>query len=115
MEILSNKLVTSRIEHICNGCKRKFPKGTKIKIQTNIMDGIQTLKTCPTCTELIVKHKKYFEDGDGICYDECVLNSLDDGQTPEELLNKLNREHCEHEWYETDNFYIKCKKCNKLK
>jgi hypothetical protein len=21
---------------------------------------------------------------------------------------------CEHEWYETHNFYIKCKKCNKL-
>lgn len=22
---------------------------------------------------------------------------------------------CKHEWYETENFYIKCKKCNQLK
>ena len=37
-----------------------------------------------------------------------------------EETSKLNiadviKSVCEHEWYETENYYIKCKKCNKLR
>jgi predicted nucleic acid-binding Zn-ribbon protein len=89
MDILRETTVITRKKHRCNGCGRLFPKGSKMHIQVNVQDGINTFKTCPTCQELLTKHREYFEE-DGICYTDCVIESLDVGQTPEMLLELLN-------------------------
>ena len=30
------------------------------------------------------------------------------------FIENLDKINCIHEWYETENYYIKCKKCNQL-
>jgi ribosomal protein S27AE len=91
MDILSDKIVTTRKKHRCSACGRVFGKGTKMQTQVNTSDGIQVWRTCPTCTELLSKHRDKFEDDyDHLCYEFCVNESLEKGQTPEELLASLN-------------------------
>jgi len=91
MDILSDKLVITRKKHRCSACGRVFEKGTKMQTQVNTGDGIQVWRTCPTCTELLTKYWSKFEDDyDHICYEFCVNEALEKGQTPEELLASLN-------------------------
>jgi len=89
MDILNNEIVKTRKNHRCNACGRVVLKGSKMHVQTNVMDGINTWRTCVTCNELLTKHSHLFED-DGICYVDCVDNALNVGQTPEMLLMELN-------------------------
>lgn len=91
MDILSDKIVTTRKKHICSACGRSFEVGTKMRTQVNTSDGIQTWRECPTCQELLDKHRYYFEDeSDQVCYFQCVREALDKGQTSEDLLRILN-------------------------
>lgn len=90
MDILSDKIVITRKKHNCSACGRVFDKGTKMRAQVNTLDGIQTWRECPTCIELLSKHRSYFTDGEDICYSDCVNEALNRGQTPEELLIELN-------------------------
>ena len=90
MYILSDKIVITRKKHRCNACGRLFEKGTKMRTQINTYEGIQAWRECPTCEELLKKHYSHFEDGDGMCLVNCVYESLERGQSPEELLNLLN-------------------------
>ena len=88
MDILSDKIVTTRKKHMCNACGRTFDKGVKMRTQVNVTDGIQTWRECPTCTELLSTHRSYFEDdSDRVCYEFCVSEVLERGQTPEQLLS----------------------------
>ncbi len=90
MDILSDKIVTTRKKHNCSACSRPFDKGTKMRTQVNTLDGIQTWRECPTCQILLSTHRENFEDdSDHICYSDCVSECLECGQTPEELLNVL--------------------------
>ena len=90
MDILSDKIVTTRKKHNCSACGRVFDVGTKMRTQVNTSDGIQVWRECPTCQELLSKHRSHFDDGEGVCWMNCVDESLDRGQTPEELLASLN-------------------------
>ncbi len=90
MDILSDKIVTTRKKHKCSACRRMFEKGTKMRTQVNTSDGIGTWRECPTCQELLLKHRSNFEDYDQMCYEGCVSEVLERGQTPEELLSALS-------------------------
>jgi hypothetical protein len=90
MEILSDKIVTTRKSHLCNACHRRFEKGTIMRSQVNTYDGIGTWRECPTCTILLDKHRDCFSDEYNVCEDGCVNESLDKGETPEDLLIRLS-------------------------
>ena len=92
MRILSDKIVTTRKKHRCNACGRMFEAGTKMRTQVNTSDGLITWRECPTCQILLSKYRDYFEDSDGICNENCVNEILEQGQTPEDLLNELNKD-----------------------
>jgi formylmethanofuran dehydrogenase subunit E len=68
---------------------RVFEAGTKMRTQVNTSDGLITWRECPTCQELLSKHRSAFEDEDSICFEGCVNEVLAKGQTPEELLSAL--------------------------
>ena len=91
MNILSDKTVKTRKQTFCDACGRKFPAGTKMHKQVNTLDGIQTWTECPTCQELLAKHRSFFADDYNICYEFCVNESLKKGMTPEDLLLQLNQ------------------------
>ena len=86
MYILSDKILTTRKRHKCSACGRVFDAGTKMRTQVNTSDGLQTWRECPTCQILLSEHRSRFDDGCGACWMNCVDESLDVGQTPEELL-----------------------------
>jgi uncharacterized protein (DUF2344 family) len=91
MDILSDKTVKTNKPHMCFGCGRKFEKGTKMRRQVNTCDGICVVYSCKTCDELMTKHPKLFWDDMLEMFNEfCVNESLEKGQTPEELLASLN-------------------------
>ena len=92
MDILRDKIVKTRKKHNCCACGRVFEKGTQMRTQVNTMDGIQTWRECPTCTELLSKYRSHFEDDYDVCYSDCVSEVLKRGQTPEELLSALANE-----------------------
>lgn len=91
MDILSDKIVTTRKKHLCDACGRVFDTGTKMRTQVNTFDGIQTWRECPTCQELLSKYRSHFDDGESFVSYHCVHNSLNVGQTPEDLLDSLNK------------------------
>ena len=93
MDILSDKVVTTRKKHACSACGRLFEKGTKMRTQINTFDGIQAWRECPTCTELLSTHRSHFEDYDGMCYQGCVNEVCESGQTPEQLLEQLKKSY----------------------
>lgn len=91
MHIFSNKIVTTRKRHICNACGRFFNKGSKMRTQVNNFEGeMFTWRECPTCIELLSTYRSYFEDDDHLCYEFCVNEILEHGQTPEDLLIVLS-------------------------
>lgn len=90
MNILRDNIVITRKKHMCNACGRVFEKGTKMHTQVNTLDGIQTFRECPTCTELLSKYRSFFEDYCSICYEFCVNDILEKGETPEDILYCLN-------------------------
>ena len=91
MDVLSDKIVKTRKKKMCDACGRAFEKGTMMRTKVIKSDEIQTWRECPTCTELLSKHRSYFEDYyDHICYHLCVREALKLRQTPEELLSSLD-------------------------
>ena len=90
-DIISDKVVITRKKHRCCACGRIFERGTQMRTQINTCDGIQAWRECPTCTLLLSTHRSYFEDCDGTCYQDCVNEVCELGQTPEQLLEKLNK------------------------
>ena len=89
MDILSDKIVTTRKKHRCNACNRLFEAGTRMRTQVNTSDGLIVWRECPTCQELLSKHRSHFEDYDHICYGGCVNEALRSEETPEQLLIEL--------------------------
>lgn len=93
MDILSDKIVTTRKDYICNLCYRKTDKGNKMRSQVNTYDGIQQSRICLTCDELMKKHGKYISDDQNWFESGCVDQCLEKGETPEMLLQRLNKEN----------------------
>ena len=51
-DTIGRKIVVIRKPHICFGCGRKFPKGTKME-RSCVVDGTAwTCYLCPTCIEI---------------------------------------------------------------
>ena len=94
MKVLSNKKVKTRKPHICFACGRKFPIGTEMIRQVNLYDGIQSIYSCSTCTELMDLHSSYFIDEDENVFPEgCVRECYECRDiTPEDLLTKLTKQ-----------------------
>lgn len=90
MEILSDKIVTTRKKYNCSACGRLFEEGVKMRTQVNTYDGIGTWRACMACDKLITNYPEHFEDNyDGSFPEGCVSEALERGQTPEELLSLL--------------------------
>ena len=93
MDILSDKIVTTRKKHVCDPCGRVFKKGTKMRTQVNTYDGIGTWRECPTCRELLIKFSESFaDDYENVVTEGCVHEVMCDYpniKTPEELLKFL--------------------------
>ena len=64
--ILNPRVVITRKPHICFGCAREFPKGTKMELSC-IVDGgtLWTCYLCPTCMKLTQKMRYDDEYGCG--------------------------------------------------
>ena len=101
MDILENKKVKTRKDHLCFACHRKFPKGTEMSRQVNVSYGeIYQVYWCETCDEILQNHSDYVYDEQEGCFpDSCVINipvnyfsrvELMKKWTPEEILEKLN-------------------------
>ena len=54
-------------------------------------DGLSTWRECPTCEELLRRDSVRFSDGCGLHEYGCVDSALDIGQTPEMLLEEMNK------------------------
>lgn len=90
MDILSEKIVTTRKEHQCMGCLRIIPAGSKMYRQTNVFDEIGTFKLCLTCNELM----DYIEPDDDAYNQQFVCEEMDGEKftgTPEEFLEYLKQ------------------------
>ena len=88
MRTITDKTVITRKPHYCDACLRKFPKGTQMRVQVNLVDNeIDTWRECPTCRELLSKHREQFNpDEYDVVTEGCVRSILKKGQTPEDLL-----------------------------
>jgi len=96
MNIISDRIVTTRKKHMCNACGRVFEKGSKMRTQVNTFDGIQTWRECLTCQILISKYGSHFiDDCDNVFYEFCVGEALKRDETPEMLLEKFNNKQNE--------------------
>ena len=91
LDILSDKIVRTNKKHMCSACGRIFQKGTMMRTQVNTYDGIQTWRECPTCQQLLKKYAEQFESSDNMFEEFCVMNTLEQKQTPEYLLNSLEK------------------------
>jgi len=58
-----------------------------MQCQINKYDGIGSFYTCETCTEIMKDH--HYGELDDIYEEGFVHGGLDNGQTPEQLLEKL--------------------------
>ena len=71
MEILKDKIVKAKKEHICCFCNEKIIKGDKYHIQTNVYDGsIYTWKSHLRCDAIASYLKMYDECDEGLTQDE---------------------------------------------
>lgn len=91
-EVLTEKEVITKKDHVCIACGRIFPAGTKMIYQVNILDGyFGSVYKCSTCEKLLVIASDQLNDGDGCFYDGCVEEAVWNAglETPEEWLNAL--------------------------
>jgi len=95
-------VVKTRKKHLCHGCQRTFPKGSKLHSCTNAdCSYIWTIYLCPACDEIIPILISLYGNDDEI--DEgYVINYMNDENfkgTPEKYLESLKREikHDAHE------------------
>ena len=87
MNILRDKIAATRKSHLCNAYDRVFPAKTMMRAATCADNGeIWVWRECPTCNELLKKFPKDFDDGFGAFESFCIANVLDEGETPEMVL-----------------------------
>jgi len=101
MDILVDKNLTTRKEHQCFGCYRKFPKGTVMHYQKNVHEGeIYNLHTCLTCRELLDFH--FYDDTyeQGYAWEDKNSDERTVGMTMEEFLAfmKANFQPLDYFW-----------------
>jgi len=71
MEILTNKKVNTRKQHVCHGCATLYPPKTEMRYVTSKDGGeISSDYWCKTCDEVIVKTYDYVDLENGIGFGE---------------------------------------------
>lgn len=72
MDVLTDKHVTTRKAHMCSGCRKKYPAGTKMLFQS-IADNatVYSVYCCNVCEEVM---RRTFQPGD-----EYMEGDLHDG------------------------------------
>lgn len=93
MDILDAKIVTTRKEHHCYGCARKFPKGSRLQVVTSVDGGeIGSAYWCPTCQAYWQKHMEY---GDLIAYGELKQEDSEGWEEVRKEVEEVENETCE--------------------
>ena len=49
MDMFGTKIVKTRKSHVCFGCGRSFPKGTKMETSNIVDGGIWVCRLCKSC------------------------------------------------------------------
>ena len=63
MTVLENKEVTTRKEHHCHGCGRKYPAGSKLTYSVTVGGGyFGSAYWCPVCVRMMIINSDY-QDG----------------------------------------------------
>lgn len=84
---LKDKIVVIRKTRKCYSCYRIFDRGSEMRYWVGIYEGdFGYIYCCKTCVALM---KHYDDDGEGYP-DGFVREMLDKGQTPEQLLLRLD-------------------------
>jgi DNA-directed RNA polymerase subunit RPC12/RpoP len=94
MHIFSDKRVKTRKLHRCAACERDFEKGSYMQRQINNFDNhIGAVYTCQTCKTLTDSFSDtFYDDMDGVFPNGCVSEYLENGETPEQLLTRMEAE-----------------------
>lgn len=71
-ELLNSRRVTTRKNHVCFGCGRIFPAGTKMTVDVVIDDSIWNCYLCSTCKEITLDMEPWDEFGHGDLRDEAL-------------------------------------------
>jgi len=94
--VLTDKFRTTKKEHICFACGRKFPVKTQMRYQSNIFYGsFCSLYICKTCDE-IMSLVDLSDDGEFSEY--CVDNEMNQEgfNDPEKFLESLKTKEATH-------------------
>lgn len=60
MDILQNKIITTRKPHKCWGCAEEFPSGSKLRKYVAVDNGeFQASYYCPDCDERVTEIDDY--------------------------------------------------------
>lgn len=64
-EVIGQKTVKTRKDHVCFGCGRNFPKGSLMERSCVVDNGLWTCYLCPTCKKISASLKYGDEYGFG--------------------------------------------------
>ena len=92
MRIISENKTKNKKPRRCNACGRVFESGTKMKSIVCADSSMWTWRQCQTCTELLEKYPKHFDDDYGVFESLCVQEACNGELGPEQLLEKLKNE-----------------------
>jgi hypothetical protein len=73
MKCIKDKNVITRNPHVCHGCSRSFPKGTKMKSTTTVDDILMSAYWCETCIDVYNGMDDYLKE-DGIAQGDLIDN-----------------------------------------
>lgn len=81
---LSHSTVKIRKDRKCTSCLRGFPQGTLMEHWAGVGNGgFMHYYACPTCQQILdMLDETVYYEGE-------VANLLEEGQTPEEMLEKM--------------------------
>ena len=93
IDVLSERVVKTRKDHLCFACGRRFPARSIMHYQASKYNGdLQSLYICGTCNELFKKaYDDLYDDFDECFHGYCVIEALQNTEfgTPEKWLESL--------------------------
>lgn len=88
---IRDETVVTRKPHPCLMCLRIIPRGSEMRYWVGTYEGdFQAHYTCKTCDQLADIGKEGFINDEGF-EQGCVADSLEKGQTPEDLLEEIRK------------------------
>lgn len=71
-DVIGSKMVTTRKPHVCFGCGREFPPGTKMERSAVVDCGVWTCYLCKTCINVSMELNYYDEYGFGDLWERAL-------------------------------------------